>query len=399
MDRPRKIKLSTQNNHQWDNTFWTIPGWDPKKIREAKVMIVGAGALGNEVVKNLTLLNVGQLVIVDFDIVEYDNLAKSILFRKEDKGKKKALAMANNLKEVNSGIKTLPVVGDISTDVGLGVFRRMDVVIGCLDNRLARLFINRHCHKVGKTWIDGALENLAGRFSVFTPGISCFECNLPDEARDIIQFRMGCPDIAKRNASNGVIATTPISSSIIGAFQVQEALKIIFGSTENSMAGEAFQYNGKDNFYLKYKTAHLRPDCDSHVHYEEIVEAGDLSHTMTVGEILDWMSDRFNIDNPKILVDEDIVIEALASKSGKACHPVIYKNHLFESPEVLQLERAADEDLFISKKTCEIDRSFPYPDKTLKEIGIPFLEILKVEAEDNFFFVELTGDEDKLKFS
>lgn len=399
MPKTQKITLDNTHNHKWDKAFWAIPGWDPEKISKAKVMVVGAGALGNEVIKNLTLLNVGHILVVDFDLVEFNNLAKSILFKKEDTGTKKAHAIVKNLKDINSNVKTLSIDGDISTDVGLGLFRRMNVVIGCLDNRLARMYINRHCFKVNKSWVEGALENLSGRFSVYTPGKSCYECNLSDAAWDIIRFRMGCPDIVKRNASLGVIATTPVSASIIGGYQVQEALKIIFGNHDTSIAGEGFHYDGRTNFFLKYKEPQPKEECGSHIIYESIKEVSALSHNNTVEEILDWLEEHFETKEIKILVEEDIVLEVVTSKSGNVCYPAIYKNHLMDDETVLQLERAPEEDLSVSKSITYLDRGFPFPKKSLKAIGIPFLDILKVEANNDIHFIELTGDEEILVFT
>lgn len=398
MKGKRKIKLKTGHNKPWDSSFLTIPGWDAERIREARVMVVGAGALGNEVVKNLTLLNVGHILIVDFDIVEYNNLAKSVLFTKEDTGSKKALALARNLKKINDSVKTHTIVGDISTDVGLGLFRRVDVVIGCLDNRLARLFINRHCWKTGKTWIDGGLENLSGKFTVYSPGKSCYECGLSDEAWELVRYRLGCPDIAKRNASAGVIATTPVSSSIIGAFQVQEALKVIFNDWDNSMAGEGFQYDGVNNFFLKYRESELKEDCDSHTYYHPLIEAEGLSHTMRIREVLDWLQSYFETKELKILLDEDVVLEAAVASSGKATELAIYKNHLLETREVARLECGPEEEVVILDSTSYLDHEFPYPEKTLEQIGIPFLDILRVEANQDIHFVELSGDAPRFSF-
>ncbi len=394
----KKITVDLQKNRSWGNAFKKVPGWDLEKITAAKVMVVGAGALGNEVIKNLTLLNVGHILIVDFDIVEYDNLAKSILFRESDTGAKKAHVIAKNLKKINKEVKTMSIIGDIATDVGLGVFRRMDVVIGCLDNRLARMFINRHCFKVDKTWIDGALENLAGQFSVYAYDKSCYECSLTEEAWDIIHFRMGCPDIAKRNASQGTITTTPISSSIIGAFQVQEALKVIFKDDKNLMLKEAFRYNGANNSYLKYKKSGLTKRCYSHVSYDKIIEVPNLSNNNTLNELLAWLEKYFKSDAVKVLLDEDIVLQVATSKNRKKCSTAIYKNHLLEAKEVRQLVREPDEDLHIIESTNIIDRTFPLLNKTLNEIGIPFLDILKVEANRDIHFIELTGDLHKFKF-
>lgn len=392
----KKIRLQPKQN--WDKSLWSIPGWNSKRIRESKVMVVGAGALGNEVIKNLTLLNVGNLVIVDFDIVEYGNLVKSVLFRKENTGQQKALVASESVKLINDQVKVLPILGDIATDVGLGVYRRMDVVIGCLDNRLARLHINQNCFKVGKSWVDGALENLSGNINVYTPGVSCYECTLTDAAKELIRFRTGCYDIAKRNASEGTIATSPLSSSIIGAFQVQEALKIIFGDLNNSMAGQGFRYNGMNNFFLKYRLSEIKEDCSSHVFFEEVIEVEALSHENTISEVLKWIEQYFKTSQPKFLLKENIVLEVITTKTGKTATTAIYKNHLLEAEEIKNLSRAPDEDLHILKSTWIIDRSFPYPKKTLRDLGIPFLEILKVEVNDDIHFIELTGDKNKLTF-
>lgn len=395
----KTIKISSTPKGKWDQTFLGLPNWSNEKIRAAKVMVVGAGALGNEVVKNLTLLNVGHLTIVDFDIVEYNNLAKSILFKKEDTGTKKAIAISKNLKSINPDVRSLAIVGDISTDVGLGIFRRMDVVIGCLDNRLARMFINRHCFKTNKFWIDGALENLSGQFDVYAPGKSCYECNLSDKAKDIIHFRMGCPDIAKRNASVGSITTTPVSSSIIAGFQVQEALKLIFGNEKNSNAGMGFKYFGMENSFIQYKLADMKEDCNSHTSYDSIYEAKNLSHSNTISEVLDFLEKKFATPHLKILVDEDIVLKAATSKHERICFPTIYKNHLWESAEIAKLQMDPDEHLMILEDTTFINRDFPFQDKALYEIGIPFLDILKIEANDDIHYVELTGDLDKFTFT
>jgi len=392
-----RISISDKDQ-EWDKTFWNIPDWDSEKIRAAKVMVVGAGALGNEVIKNLTLLNVGHIVVVDFDVVEYSNLAKSILFREEDRGIKKALAITKNLKKINSNVKTLSIIGDISTDVGLGIMRRMDVVIGCLDNRLARMFINRYCFRLGKTWVDGGIENLSGKFSVYTPGISCYECTLSEDAREIIEFRLGCPDVVKRNASRGTISTTPIASSIIAGFQVQEALKIIFDNTEDSMAGLVFRFDGLCNSFLRYKESKLKQDCNSHEYYDTIVEAQDLSFKSTVKEVIKWLSDYFKTKHIKILLDEDIVLEV--ATMNKKFDTAIYKNHLndTETAKSFGWDEALGETIYIKKSIAYIDRKFPYQNKTLEEMGIPFLHILKVDTENDIHLVELSGDEPLLDF-
>ena len=122
-----------------------IPWWDQEKLAEARVMVVGAGALGNEILKNLALLGIGRIIVVDLDTIENSNLSRSILYRQQDEGSLKAEVAARSVMEINPDCRADWVKGNICWDVGLGLFRRMNVVIGGLDNREARLAINQAC--------------------------------------------------------------------------------------------------------------------------------------------------------------------------------------------------------------------------------------------------------------
>ena len=144
----------TDPEHDRYATLRLIDWWDQQRLAEARVMVVGAGALGNEVLKNLALLGVGYLFIVDFDMVEASNLSRSVLFRSEDAGRPKAEVAAERVQAINPDVAVIPFHGDVTRDLGLGVYRRMDVVIGCLDSREARLAVNRACWRVGGPWVD-----------------------------------------------------------------------------------------------------------------------------------------------------------------------------------------------------------------------------------------------------
>ena len=119
--------------------------------------MVGAGALGNEVIKNLVLMGIGHIYIIDFDTIEAANLSRSPLFRESDSGREKAEVAAARAKELNPDVHIQYLHGDVTTDLGLGVFRRMDVIVGCLDNREARLAVNRFAYWMDKPWVDGAI--------------------------------------------------------------------------------------------------------------------------------------------------------------------------------------------------------------------------------------------------
>jgi len=285
------MEQTKHTKSDWDETYQLINWWKPEQIHNAKVLVVGAGALGNEVLKNLALLNIGNIVLIDFDRIEYSNLSRSVLFREADceDNRYKVEVAAERVKEINPNVNIKGINGDVTIDIGLGLIRQMDVVIGCLDNRFARLMLNRMCHKVNTTWVDGGIENLSGQLSVFKPGTSCYECQLPQQAMEQIRYRMGCADIAQRNANFGRIATTPISASIIAALQVQEALKIIVdkGSTTD------FLYiDGMNNLFLQSKYGENKEDCLSHYHYDEIEEMASLSHTDTVAAVSKLLAEK-----------------------------------------------------------------------------------------------------------
>src|SRR5437763_2923670 len=123
---------------QTDETFFDrqrlIPWWNQETIANAKIMVVGAGALGNETIKNLLLLGFRNLVICDFDHIETSNLSRTVLFGPEDIGKSKAVTAAERARRLclSEDHHITAFQGDITSELGLGVFQAMDVVLGCL---------------------------------------------------------------------------------------------------------------------------------------------------------------------------------------------------------------------------------------------------------------------------
>ena len=161
--------------------FSRICWWEQDRLRRARLLVVGAGALGNEVIKNLCLLGVGHLAIADMDRVEESNLSRSVLFREEDEGRPKAEAAAEASRRLYPAIDVLPLVGNVLGDVGLGWFRWADVVVGALDNREARLFVNSSCATLARPWIDGGIEVLNGIVRGFAPPqTACYECTMSE---------------------------------------------------------------------------------------------------------------------------------------------------------------------------------------------------------------------------
>ncbi len=247
-----------------------IGWWDQDKLARSRVMVVGAGALGNEVLKNLALVGIGEIYVVDFDRIENSNLTRSVLFRQRDCGRPKAVAAADAVRDINPDTRVIPFHANVLTDVGLGLFRDVDVVIGCLDNREARWWVNRCCWKTGTPWIDGGIQEINGVVKVFVPPDgACYECTMTENDYRLINLRYSCPLLRQEDLQAGKVPTAPTISSMIGGLQAQEAVKLIHDLPV--LAGEALIYNGVANQFYRTRFQR-RDDCMSHETYAEPLE-------------------------------------------------------------------------------------------------------------------------------
>src|SRR5260370_25390798 len=177
--------------------FRLIGWWDQEKIRAARVLVIGAGALGNEILKSLALLGVSDIVVVDLDSIESSNLSRSILYRAKDIGRRKADVAAEAVREILPEASIHPITANVVTGLGLGLFGRADLVLAGLDNREARLWINRSAWKMNKPWIDGAIEGINGEARVFMPGMTpCYEGTRRETGWALLNRRLACTLLA-----------------------------------------------------------------------------------------------------------------------------------------------------------------------------------------------------------
>ncbi|HJZ13191.1 MAG TPA: ThiF family adenylyltransferase, partial [Acidobacteriota bacterium] len=206
-----------------------IRWWDQDRLHAARVLVLGAGALGNEVCKNLALLGLGSIWIVDFDKIETSNLTRSALFRAQDVGGWKAEVLAERARQLNPDCAVTPLRVDARYELGLGFLSQMDVIFGCLDNREARYYMNRNCYLLEKLFIDGGLDALNGSVTVFKPPQTpCYECTLSNIDRLELQKRISCLKADAAEVKQHV-PTAPTIASIVGGLQVQIAVRFLHG--------------------------------------------------------------------------------------------------------------------------------------------------------------------------
>lgn len=275
----------------------SIHWWDQERLAKSTVMVIGAGALGNELVKNLALLGIGRVHVVDMDTMESSNLSRSALFRAGDEGLPKAHLVARRAAEINPDTKVIPWVANVCRDVGMGVFRDVDAVLAGLDNREARLFINQICWKVGTPWIDGGIEVLVGVARVFVPGRgACYECTMSDTDYELLNRRRSCALLGRADVEAGRVPTTPTTASVIAGIEVQELVKLLHEDRGMpTLAGRGFVYNGltHDSYVVEYP---FREDCLSHDSYEDVEDLDSSADASTVGEVLQWIVSRLGPD-------------------------------------------------------------------------------------------------------
>lgn len=394
--------MRQEQKYEWGEGVFTLLSWFKKdKVKNARVLVAGAGALGNEVIKDLALFGIGHIYVVDFDQIEISNLTRSVLFREEDafNHSYKAEIVAKRAMEINPQIKVTPIVGNLSSEVGLGLFRLVDVVVGCLDSRIARYLLNRLCMRAGKSWIDGSIENLTGTVKVYTPGINCYECGLSREEFNIIMLRTGCADVVRAQTSAGRVATTPISASIIGAMQVQEAMKIIHLDSEvnnqfKTLQGKILRYDGMTNSMNIYRYSPWKKNCPAHEIWENIIDGNDLSASMTVENALVYLKSLLNVKALEINMRNNKFIDKIVSdKPEKEFEVMIPESKLDEYiNKNAELRNLSYRTLFHKSFFENIDDDFPYKNLTLQEIGIPPFDVIQVSSDKGQFFVELKGD-------
>lgn len=394
--------MQTVKKYEWGEGVFTLLSWFKQdKVRNAKVLVVGAGALGNEVIKNLTLFGVGTIFVCDFDRIELSNLTRSVLFREKDayEHSYKAEVAAKRAMEINPQIKVIPIVGNLFSEVGLGIYKDVDVVIGCLDSRIARYLLNRLCMRVGKTWIDGSIENMTGVVKVYSPGINCYECNLSREEFNNIMLRTGCADVVRAQTSAGRVATTPISASIVGAMQAQEAMKIIHTSDGEptpfkTLSGKMWRFEGMTNTINMYKYSSWKNNCPAHERWTEIIQCDELSAEMKVKEVLEKLKKILNVSVVEINMRNNKFIDKIISDSPEkefVLHiPESKLEDTIQSNE--ELRKLSYRTIFHKCFYENIDESFPYMELSLIEIGIPRYDIIQVSTDKGLKYVELSKD-------
>lgn len=221
-----------------------IAGWDQSKILNATVMIIGAGATGNEVAKNLALTGIGKIILIDYDIIEKSNLNRCVLFSLTDAEKNafKVDVVEAACKKLNPDTKIIALKDNLD-DIDKKLYQDSDVVLSCLDNVEARLQANNYSVYYQTPFVDSGIDEFFGSVqAVYSPaGGACLQCGISNKDLDLMFQKFSCTGEEIESADGatvGKMATIITTTSIIGGLQSQQALKFILGIDHYKKTGE-----------------------------------------------------------------------------------------------------------------------------------------------------------------
>ncbi|MGZ5445358.1 MAG: HesA/MoeB/ThiF family protein [Thermoanaerobaculia bacterium] len=350
-----------------------IDWWRQDALSSARVMVIGAGAIGNETLKNLALLGVGTIFIADFDEISRSNLSRTVLFRTDDVGKRKAEVAAERTKDLSpAGTSVDWYHGDVVWGLGVGVFRQFDVVLGCVDNVETRFKVNRLCWLAETPWIDSGIDSLAGHVAVYVPGSSaCYECGASPQQILAARIRYSCDDFKRSLQEKRRAPTVQISSAIASALQVQEAVKLLCGHPV--AAGKKLVFNGaRNDFDIVGLT--LNPACDVHAGYA--ITRTPLRNTESVQRFLEYAS---------TIVGDGAVLD-LSAEQFKFVQNASCRNCRVEVP----LNRAAFR-IFDFESICKACRDHGIPETSSDDVPTTMrtLSRLSLDAEPDVLALSL----------
>lgn len=227
-----------------------ITGWDQNKISEATVMVIGAGATGNELVKNLVLIGIGRILLIDYDIIKPSNLNRCVLFSIESAkiNDYKVDIVKKNCLKLNPNVEIVTFKKDLN-DIDKNLYSQSDVICSCLDNIEARIQANNYAYYYNVPFIDSGIDEFFGTVQAVYSEVkdaACLQCGISGMDLDIMWKKFSCTgqEIESENGETvAKIATIITTTAIIAGIQSQQVLIFILGL-------DYFKEKGKWNPHL-----------------------------------------------------------------------------------------------------------------------------------------------------
>jgi len=205
-----------------------LPEWrkaQQLRLKEASILVVGAGGLGCGALPYLAAAGVGTITILDADVIELSNLARQVLYKTDEVGASKAIKAAEALRDLNPAIVVTGVAENLTVENASNYIEKYDLIIDCTDNFQTRYLINDVCVALKKPFVYGAIHAWEGQFAVFHPQGPSYRTLFPVEPS--LEEIPSCDEV-------GVLGVLP---GIIGLFQAKEAIFYLAGFESPAQKG------------------------------------------------------------------------------------------------------------------------------------------------------------------
>jgi adenylyltransferase/sulfurtransferase len=219
-----------------------------RRLKNAKVLVVGAGGLGSPALMYLAAAGVGTLGIVDFDVVDESNLQRQVIHGQSDIGRPKAVSAKETINGINPLVNVVLHEERLDSDNALQIFAGYDLIVDGTDNFATRYLVNDACVLLGKPYVWGSIYRFDGQASVFWAEYGpCYRCLYPEPPP---------PGMVPSCAEGGVLG---VLCATIGSIQVNEAIKVITGIGD-PMVGRLMVYDALD---MSFRSVKVRkdPEC------------------------------------------------------------------------------------------------------------------------------------------
>ncbi|UCE90923.1 MAG: ThiF family adenylyltransferase [Methanobacteriota archaeon] len=236
---------------------------DIDAVIEARVLMAGAGALGNEVAKNLALSGFRDIRIVDMDRIVGSNLNRCMFFNSDDASTRrlKAEVLADRVNTLCGDARATGIVRRVE-EIPAEEFDAADIVIGCLDNIAARAYVNAATYAAGKLYVDGGMDGLIGKVMIVRPpNGACLACGMNRSHSRVADVRFSCTG-SEVTFHEPRLAAEVTTTSVIGAVIVREAVKHVSGRSD-LLLSNLFYYDGSRNRSEELEIE-MNPDCAVH---------------------------------------------------------------------------------------------------------------------------------------
>ncbi len=218
-----------------------------RKLKDAGILLIGAGGLGSPLGLYLAAAGVGRLGIVDFDKVDFTNLQRQVIHRTEDVGRLKVESAKERIQGINPGVQVTTYNTKLSRDNIRDLIKDYDIVIDGTDNFPTRYLVNDACVFQKKPNIYGSIFRFDGQATVFAPFKGpCYRCLFPEPPP---------PGMVPSCAEGGVLGVLP---GVIGLIQATEAVKLILGSGE-PLIGRLLLYNA---LTMRFREVKIQRDAN-----------------------------------------------------------------------------------------------------------------------------------------